>query len=230
MRLAVDTLDYLEAARLAVAASEEKWAKRWLGRADRYAVLLKALVVQTARRVVLGESVPAAEKIVSLFEPHMDIVRKGGRETRYGHKINLAIGQSGLVLDVVVESGNPADSAHCLPMLAWHCERSDQPPTHAAFNGGYASRDNLACAKELGVAHAVLSKKRGLKAEDMTPSPWIFARLRRFRAGVEAGISWLKRCFGLGRCRWRGLARFKAWVHSAVFAHILVRLARLRSG
>lgn len=58
----------------------------------------------------------------------------------------------------------------------------------------------------MGVKHAVFSRKRGLKQEDMTPSPWIFDRLRRFRAGVEAGISWLKRCFGLGRCRWRGPA------------------------
>ena len=78
--------------------------------------------------------------------------------------------------------------------------------------------------------HAVFSKKRGLKTEDMTPSPWIFTRLRRFRAGVKAGISWLKRCFGLARCRWRDLARFKAWAHSAVSAHNLVRLARLRPG
>ena len=49
-----------------------------------------------------------------------------------------------------------------------------------------------------------------------------------FRAGVEAGISYLKRCFGLGLCRWRGLPCFKAYVQSAVFAHNLMRLARLR--
>ncbi len=84
-------------------------------------------------------------------------------------------------------------------MLEWHCEQYGQSSTHAAFDGGYAFRDNLACAKELGVKHAVFSKKRGLKTEDMTPSPWIFTRLRRFRAGVKAGISWLKRCFGLAR-------------------------------
>ncbi len=230
LRMAVDALDCLDTARPAVAATKEKWAQRWLGRADRYAVLLKAVVVQTARRVVLEESVPAAEKIVSLFEAHTDIVRKGGRETRYGHKINLATGRSGLVLDVVVESGNPADSARCLPMLERHCAHYGKAPSHAAFDGGYASRENLESTKKMGVKHAVFSKKRGLKEEDMTPSPWIFARLRRFRAGVEAGISWLKRCFGLGRCRWRGLTRFKAWVHSAVFAHNLVRLARLRPG
>ena len=39
----------------------------------------------------------------------------------------------------------------------------------------------------------------------MTRSAWVYARLRRFRAGIEAGISYLKRCFGLGQCNWRGL-------------------------
>ena len=55
----------------------------------------------------------------------------------------------------------------------------------------------------------------------------LHAQLKRFRAGIEAGISYLKRCFGLGRCRWRGLARFQAYVQGAVVAHNLVRLARL---
>ncbi len=230
LRIAVDTLGDLEAARPAVTESGAPWSASWLECADHYAGLLKAVAVQSARRVLLEENVPAGEKIVSLFEPHTDIIRKGGRETAYGHKINLATGRSGLVLDVVVESGNPADSARCLPMLRRHRAHYGNAPTHAAFDGGYASRENLRGAREMGVKHAVFSRKRGLKEEDMTSSPWLFERLRRFRAGVEAGISWLKRCFGLGRCRWRGLARFQAWVHSAVFAHNLARLARLRPG
>ena len=61
----------------------------------------------------------------------------------------------------------------------------------------------------------------------MTPSAWIYGQLKRFRAGVEAGISYLKRCFGLDRCNWSGRGRFHAYVHSAVFAHNLMRLARL---
>ena len=73
------------------------------------AYLLKRVVEQTERRVFDGETVPASEKVVSLFEPHTDI-SKGGRQTHYGHKINLSTGRSALVLDVVVESGNPADS------------------------------------------------------------------------------------------------------------------------
>ena len=57
---------------------------------------------------------PAAEKLVSLFEPRADIIRKG-REVAYGHKLNLTTGRSGLILDVVIEAGNPADSERLLP-------------------------------------------------------------------------------------------------------------------
>ena len=190
--------------------------------------LLERVVDQTRRRVFGGETVPAQEKVVSLFEPHTDIIVKGGRGTHYGHKVNFAIGRSGLALDAVVEDGNPADSARCLPMLARHVEHYGAAPTHAAFDGGYASRENLKQAKALGVTHAVFHKKRGMKVADMTPSAWLYRQLKRFRAGVEAGISYLKRCFRLGLCRWRGLPRFKAYVQSAVFAHNLMRLARLR--
>ena len=122
----------------------------------------------------------------------------------YGHKVNFATGRGGLALDAVVEDGNPADSARCLPMLARHVEHYGAAPTHAAFDGGYASRENLKAAKALGVTHAVFHEKRGMKVADMTSSAWLYRQLKRFRAGVEAGLSYLKRCFGLGLCRWRG--------------------------
>ena len=166
--------------------------------------------------------------VASLFEPHTDIIVKGGRGTCHGHKLNLATGRSGLALDAVVEDGNPADSARCLPMPERHVAHCGSAPTHAAFDGGHVSRHNVETARELGVRHAAFHKKRGVKPQDMTPSSWVYAQLKRFRAGVEAGISCLKRCFGLGRCHWRGLAHFKAYAQSAAVAHNLVRLARLR--
>ena len=211
-----------------VTATPAPWAARWTDSANAYSTLVRRVMDQTVRRVLHSETAAAADKVVSLFEPHTDIVRKGGRNTYYGHKVNLATGRSGLVLDAVVESGNPTDSTRCLAMLERHREHYGVAPSHAAFDGGYASRDNLAQAKALGVRHAVFHKKSGLKAEDMTHSSWLYDQLKRFRAGIEAGISYLKRCFGLRRCRWRGLARFKAYVHSAIFTHNLMRLARLR--
>ena len=79
--------------------------------------LVERLVDQTRRRVFDGDTVPATGKVASLFEPHTDIIREGGRRTHYGHKLNLTTGRSGLVLDAVVDDGNPADSERCLPML-----------------------------------------------------------------------------------------------------------------
>ena len=227
LRVVRRTRRYMASALPAVQAVESDWSRAWAAEATAYLELLDRVVDQTERRVFGGETVPAGEKVLSLFEPHTDIIRKGGRKTQYGHKINVASGRSGLVLDVVVEQGNPADSARCLPMLQRHVEHYGAAPSRAAFDGGYASRKNLTEGKQLGVDHLVFHKKRGIKPEDMTPSSWLYRRLRRFRAGAEAGISYLKRCFGLGRCLWRGFARFKAYVHSAVFTHNLMRLARL---
>ena len=121
--------------------------------------LIERVVDQTRRQVFDGQKVPAAEKVVSLFEPHTDIIVKGGRATQYGHKINLSTGRSGLVLDVVVEAGNPADSTRCLPMLRRHVQAFGDPPQRAAFDGGYASKQNLTDAKELGVEHVVVPQE-----------------------------------------------------------------------
>ena len=221
------SLRYAAAARARVSTVTDPWVKSWCVEVDAYVELIERVVDQTRRRVFDGQKVPAAEKVVSLFEPHTDIIVKGGRATQYGHKINLNTGRSGLVLDVVVEQGNPADSTCCLPMLRRHVEAFGEPPQRAAFDGGYASKQNLSDAKELGVEHVVFHKKSGLEPADMTPSSWIYGQLKRFRAGVEAGISYLKRCFGLDRCNWRGWEHFQAYVHAAVFAHNLIRLARL---
>ena len=210
-----------------VAAEAAPWAQAWVAKVRSYRDLLERVVDQTERRVFAGETVPASDKVVSLFEPHTDIIRKGGRATHYGHKINLATGRSALVLDVVVEAGNPADSERCVPMLQRHVQTYGAPPQRVAFDAGYASRANLAAAKELGVEHVVFHKKRGLKTTDMTPSSWLYDQLKRFRAGLEAGISYLKRCFGLDRCHWHGWEHFQAYVQSAVFAHNLLRLVRL---
>ena len=97
-----------------------------------------------------------------------------------------------------------------------------------AADGGYATRDNLEQAKARGVSDVAFHKKRGLAIEDMVKSRWVYRRLRNFRAGVEAGISCLKRAYGLTRSTWRGLAHFKAYVWSSVVAYNLTLLARLK--
>ena len=175
-----------------------------------------------------GEIVPASEKLVSLFEPHADIIVKGGRQVQYGHKLNLATGKSGLILDIVIETGNPADAERFVSMLDRHIARTGAPPRQTAADGGYASRANLAAAKARGIADVAFHKKCGITITEMVKSPWVYRRLRNFRAGIEAAISCFKRAYGAARCTWRGLDHFKAYIWSAVVAHNLVLFARLK--
>ena len=66
----------------------------WRAEVAHYLPLIARVIVQTRRRVLDGEIVPATEKLVSLFEPHADIIVKGGRQVQYGHKLNLATGKA----------------------------------------------------------------------------------------------------------------------------------------
>ena len=221
------TLAHLRQAAMQLATASGGAVALWQAQVRHYQPLIERIITQTERRVLAGEPVPAGDKLVSLFEPHADIIRKGS-EVAYGHKLNLTTGRSGLILDLVVEAGNPADSARLLPMLERHIALYGQPPRQAAADGGYASRDNLSQAKACGVRDMAFHKKGGLKIEDMVKSRWIYRKLRNFRAGIEAGISCLKRAYGLARCTWRGLDHFRAYVWSAVVAYNLALLARLK--
>ena len=151
---------------------------------------------------------------------------KGGRETIYGHKICLTAGVANLITDCVILEGNPPDASLALEMMKRHAEIFGYPPDQAAFDGGFASKDNLDHLKEFGIEDVAFSKRRELAVLDMVRSSWVYKRLREFRAGIEGIISFLKRVFGLGRCRWKGLRSFKAYAWSAIVSANLLVLAR----
>jgi IS5 family transposase len=87
------------------------------GQSVDFALLVLRVIDQTQGREFQAEKVPADEKIVSLFEEHTDIIVKGCRDVHYGHKLDLSTGRSGLILDMVIEDGNPGDSERFLPLL-----------------------------------------------------------------------------------------------------------------
>jgi IS5 family transposase len=188
--------------------------------------LTQKVIDQTTRRVIHGESVPASDKIVSIFEPHTDIIVKDRRDTFYGHKVCLSGGSSNLITDCLILDGNPADSDLTGQMLDRHKEIYGHYPLKAALDGGFASKENLKSAKGKGIKDVCFAKKRGLEEEDMCRSLWVYKRLRRFRAGIESGISWLKRCFGFSRCTWKSLSSFKSYVWASIVSANLLTLAR----
>lgn len=193
---------------------------------NHYIQLAERVLDQTRRRVFNGETVPAPEKIVSIFEPHTDIIRKDRRDTLYGHKVFLTGGASGLIIDCVVERGNPTDSTKAVKLAERAIKVLGTKPEQIVFDGGFSSRENLGAIKALGIRDVAFSKAPGLAIKEMVKRTWLYQRLRHFRAGIEGIISFLKRCFGWDRCAWRSYGSFRAYTWGSVIAANLVMLAR----
>ena len=221
IRIAEDTLGYASDA-LLVLRAEPKFHARLAHVIE----LGERVVEQTRRRVLNGEKVPATDKVVSIFEEHAAILRKGLREVHYGHRICVTTGASALIVDCVIEDGARVDSSTTVRNVERFIDITGKTPEQAAFDGGYASKANLAEVKALGIKDVAFNKKVGLKVPEMVRETWMYRALWRYRVGVESVISLLKRCFGLRRCTWRGEARFSAYVWSSVVAYNVLFLAR----
>ena len=155
-----------------------------------------------------------------------DIIVKDRRETYFGHKLAISGGGSGQLTDLVIKRGNPADSTLAQEMIERQQDIYGRVPRQVAFDGGFASKDNLRAIKKMGVKDVAFHRRCGLKITEMAKSTWVYKRLRNFRAGIEGMISFLKRGFGLGRCNWRGFESFKAYAWASVITANLLLVAR----
>lgn len=170
------------------------------------------------RHEILGESVPNKEKIFSIFEDHTDIIVKGGREVEFGHKVNLAGGKSNLILDCRILDGNPADATIYGDVLDRIQESYGIVPRDIVTDGGYASKDNVGIAQGKGIINIVFNKIKG-SLQNIVRSKNMETRLKKWRSGIEAVISNLKRGYELFRCEWKTRAHFDAKVYWNVIAY-----------
>ena len=163
---------------------------------------------------------------MSIFEPHTDIFVKDRRDTFYGHKIRLTSGASGLVLDV--GSKRALRRTRHSRAGRWRAPRPCSGALRGrwSFDGGFSSEANAAEINAMGVADVAFSKDVGLAVTTMAKSPWVFRKLRNFRAGIEAGISFLERTFRLDRCNWSGVDSFGAYVWGSVLSCNVLVVAR----
>jgi transposase, IS5 family len=191
--------------------------------------LVCQVIAQTTRRVLQGEVVPAAEKVVSLFEPQTAIIRKGkpGRPTEFGRVIWLDEVEGGIVSRYAILDGNPAEDAQLPPSLEHHLRVFKRPPRLLTGDRGVHSAANERYAAAHGVKQVVLPKP-GAKSGKRTAyeqQRW-FRRGRDWRAGIEGRISGLKRRHKLERCRYHGTAGMERWVGWGVIAHNLRVIAQ----
>jgi IS5 family transposase len=170
------------------------------------------------RHELLGESVPNGEKIFSIYEEHTDIIVKGAREVEFGHKVNLATGRSNLILDCEIVDGNPKDSVLYEGVLERVRNDYGITPRDMVTDGAYASLRNQGKAKEYGVVNIIFNKIVG-SLKNLVTSVNMETRLKKWRSGIEAVISNVKRGFSLFRCDWKGREHFDAKVLWSVIAY-----------
>ena len=170
------------------------------------------------RKEIEGEKVPNEEKLFSIFERHTDIIVKGSRQVKFGHKVNLSTGKSNLILDIQTETGNPSDTNLYQPALNRVISNYGIIPRDNATDGGYASLDNMNYSKDQGIVNIVFNKIIG-SLQNRVSSLNIETRLKKWRSGIEANISNCKRGFNIGRCNWKGWAHFQAKVLWSAIAY-----------
>lgn len=207
----------------------DRQAHRLVETLETFVPRAQQVIQQTRRRILQGESIPASEKLVSIFEAHADIIKrnKANKPVEYGHKVWLDEVEGGLISHYRVLEGNPSDTEQWLPSIDAHIDLFDHPPTQASADRGVHSPDNEREAKQRGVAQVILPKP-GYRSEerlDYEHQDW-FASGRKWHAGVEGRISVLKRAHGLGRCRNHGWEGFKTWVGWGVVAGNLAVIGR----
>jgi len=190
--------------------------------------LVQKVIAQTQERVFQGNR-HVAGKVLSLFEPHTQAIRKGKahKPTEFGRLVRLDEVENGVVSHYEVLEGNPADTSSWAPALAQHETHFGRPPEMATGDRGYFSAQNERDAKARGVQKVALPARGRLsKTRARLQKERWFRRALRWRAGIEATISTLKHPFSMARATYKGENGFERYVGWSVITKNLVSMAR----
>ncbi len=186
-------------------------------------------VIEQTRARVLGGDAHVPEKVVSIFEPHTAVIRKGkkAKPTEFGNLVTIQEAEHQIITAYEIHEGRPADGTLWVPALDRHHQIFGRAPDLATADRGFASVANEREATVRGVRRVVLPYPgRKTPARRAHEHQRWFRRGRRWRVGSEGRISVLKRRHGLTRCRYHGRHGMHRWVGLGVIADNLVTIAR----
>ena len=220
------TVAQAEAVQARLQRRKSKPAQRLAASLAHYLPLVRRVIRQTRQRVFDGKSLPAAKKLVSLFEPHTAIIRRGKlppKDTEFGHKVWYSEVDGGLITEYRLLKGNPPDTQPWSQSIHYHQKLFGHPPKLATADRGVYSPANEQAGQEAGVEFVALPQPghKDAARQAHETQPWFKAALR-FRTGIEGRISGLRRARGLDRCRNRGEPGLERWLGWGIIANNLV--------
>jgi IS5 family transposase len=194
---------------------------------ERMIPLVKQVMHQARERIFKGNThVPG--KLVSLFEPHTEVIRKGkaAKPTEFGKMVKIQEAEAQIVTHYEVYEERPWDSDLLLPALETHRQLLGRTPYLITADAAFFSRRNELSAHAQGVKRVAIpnrSPHRGAQRKQLEKRRW-FRKAQRWRTGSEGRISLLKRRHGLNRCRYKGLPGIRRWVGLGVIADNLINI------
>jgi len=190
--------------------------------------LVQQVMRQTKARVFTGDT-HAQGKIVSLFEPNTEVIRKGkaGKPTEFGKMVKLQEAENQIVVAYEVYDQRPSDQDILMAAIETHQTRLGRTPYLVAADAGFYSGKNEAGAKAKGVKRVCIPNRSTKSPERKREQKkrW-FRNGQKWRTGAEGRISVVKRRHGLNRSRYKGDAGMKRWVGLGVIADNLVNISR----
>jgi transposase, IS5 family len=187
---------------------------------------VRQVLRQTRERVLKGNT-RAEGKLLSIFETHTEIIRKGKthKPNEFGQMIKIQEAENQIITHYEVYDQRPADSALLVPSVEQHILQFGRAPELVTADPGFFSAANEARAEALGVrrvsipSHATKSPARKQRQKKR----W-FRKAQKWRTGCEGRISVLKRRHGLQRSRYKGPDGMKRWVGFGVIADNIIHI------
>jgi IS5 family transposase len=187
-------------------------------------------VVKQAKVRVFDGVTQFPDKIVSLFEPHSEIIRKGkaSKPTEFGKMVQVQETENQIITHYDVFDHRPSDRDLLLGAVETHERVLGRVPHLATADAGYYSRAQEQAVEEKGVKWVAVPNRNTKSPERKKKehSRW-FKKAQRWRTGCEGRISVLKRRHGLTRCRYRGAEGMKRWVGLGVMADTLISMGNV---
>src|SRR5204863_3196700 len=195
---------------------------------DTMVPLVKQVMKQTRARIFRGDT-HAEGKILSLFEPSTEIIRKGkaSKPNEFGKMVKLQEAENQIVINYEVYDRRPSDSDLLIAAIETHEAMLGRTPRLVAADAGFYSAKNEAAAKAKGVKRVCIPNRSTKSPERKREQKkrW-FRDGQKWRTGCEGRISVVKRRHGLTRCRYKGLVGMNRWVGLGVIADNLVNIGR----
>lgn len=198
---------------------------RALGEELKHYLPLTRTVCDTAERAGLkGETVPASDRIFSIFEEHAELIKRGKsrKPVEFGHALWLAQSRSKFITDYEAMEEKIDDTELLEDITRRHKAVFRKYPEGVTADTGFRAVPEEMSKVEKHVETVAVPGRGQSRAK--IDSYW-----HHFRAGIEGSISVLKRAFRLTVCMYRGFKSFAASLGMAVFCHNLLNLAPKRA-